>query len=81
MATMKQEIYFDSMYDKHVKCLNLLGLRPKTISAYTRALRRVGKYFDYQVDDLSMDQLLGYFNDLLVSHSWSTVKLDLYGLK
>jgi glycosyltransferase involved in cell wall biosynthesis len=25
--------------------------------------------------------LLDYFHDLLESHSWSTVKLDLYGLK
>ncbi len=81
MTTMEQEIAFDRMYAKHVKHLKLLGFRPKTISAYTRAMRRVGKYFDYQVEDLSMDQLLDYFNDLLESHSWSTVKLDLYGLK
>jgi len=81
MATMAQEITFDRMYDKHVKCLKLLGLRPKTISAYARAMRRIGEYFDYQVEDLSLDQLLDYFNDLLESHSWSTVKLDLYGLK
>lgn len=72
---------FDRMYDKHVKHLNLLGLRPKTIEAYSRAMRRIGGYFDYQVDNLSQDQLLDYFNDLLESHSWSTVKLDLYGLK
>jgi integrase/recombinase XerD len=26
-------------------------------------------------------QLLDYFTDLVASHSWSTVKLDLYGLK
>lgn len=81
MATMNQEMVFDRLYDKHLKCLNLLGLRPKTIDAYTRAMRRIGKYFDYQIEDLTLDQLLDYFNDLLVSHSWSTVKLDLYGLK
>ena len=81
MTTMDQEITFDRMYDKHLKCLKLLGLRPKTVSAYTRAIRRVGQYFDYKIDELSMDQLLDYFNDLLDSHSWSTVKLDLYGLK
>jgi len=26
-------------------------------------------------------QLTDYFTDLLASHSWSSVKLDLYGLK
>ena len=33
------------------------------------------------MDNLSQDQLLGYFYELLDSHSWSAVKLDLYGLK
>jgi integrase len=30
---------------------------------------------------LSKQQLTDYFSNLLDSHSWSTVKLDLYGLK
>lgn len=33
------------------------------------------------LDDLSQDQLLDYIHDLLNRLSWSTVKLDLYGLK
>ncbi len=81
MTTMEQELAFDRLYDKHVKHLKLLGLQPKTIQAYSRAIRRVGQYFNYKIDALSMDQLLDYFNNLLESHSWSTVKLDLYGLK
>jgi hypothetical protein len=56
-------------------------LQPKTIEAYARAIRRVGNYFDTPIDRLTLDQLLEYFNDLLDSHSWSAVKLDLYGLK
>ena len=56
-------------------------MQPKTIAAYSRAIRRVGTYFDHQIDDLSEQQLTDYFTDLLDSHSWSTVKLDLYGLK
>jgi len=56
-------------------------LQPKTIEAYARAIRRIGHYFDGQLDNLTSDQLLDYFHDLLKSHSWSTVKLDLYGLK
>ena len=72
---------FNKYYTKHCKYLKLKGLQPKTIEAYTRALRRIGNYFDGQLDNLSQDQLLDYFHDLLDSHSWSAVKLDLYGLK
>ena len=36
---------------------------------------------DCRIDNLTSDQLLDYFNELLECHSWSTVKLDLYGLK
>ncbi len=57
------------------------GLQPKTIEAYSRAIRRIGNYFDHQINDLSDYQLLDYFSNLLDTHSWSTVKLDLYGLK
>jgi len=33
------------------------------------------------LDNLTSDQLLDYFHDLLDSLSWSAVKLDLYGSK
>lgn len=72
---------FNKYYSTHCKYLKLNGLQPKTIEAYSRALRRIGNYFDAKVDNLTMDQLLDYFHDLLESHSWNTVKLDLYGLK
>ncbi|MCF6254507.1 MAG: site-specific integrase, partial [Thiomicrorhabdus sp.] len=54
---------------------------PKTIEAYSRGVRRIADYFDGHLDDLSQDQLLDYFHDLLNRLSWSAVKLDLYGLK
>ncbi len=72
---------FNKQYQNHLKCLKLAGLQPKTIDAYSRAIRRIGGYFDYRVENLSSDQLLDYFSRLLETHSWSTVKLDLYGLK
>ena len=72
---------FKLQYESHLKHLRLKGLRPKTIEAYARAIRRIGKYFDYQIESLSEQQLSEYFTDLLDSHSWSAVKLDLYGLK
>lgn len=72
---------FKRQYESHLKHLRLKGLRPKTIEAYARAIRRIGKYFDYQIEDLCEQQLTDYFTDLLDSHTWSSVKLDLYGLK
>jgi integrase/recombinase XerD len=72
---------FDRQYQTHLKHLKLKGLQPKTVEAYSRAIRRVGEYFVHQIDDLTAAQLTDYFTDLVASHSWSTVKLDLYGLK
>jgi len=72
---------FKRNYETHLKHLRLKGLQPKTIEAYARAIRRIGQYFEYRIEDLSEQQLTDYFTDLLDSHSWSAVKLDLYGLK
>ena len=72
---------FKTYYEQHCKHLKLKGLRPKTIEAYSRAIRRIGDYFDYRLDDLTQDELLEYFYQLKQTSSWSTVKLDLYGLK
>jgi len=72
---------FNSYYDSHCKYLRLNGYQPKTIEAYSRAIRRIGEHFDYRLDELSENQLLDYFTELLDRLSWSAVKLDLYGLK
>ena len=73
--------HFDQQYQTHLKHLKLKGLQPKTIDAYARAIRRIGTRFDHQIDQLSEAQLTDYFSELVQSHSWSAVKLDLYGLK
>jgi integrase/recombinase XerD len=80
-TSMPQDPHFNKQYQSHLKFLKLGGLQPKTVDAYARAIRRIGNYFDCRIDNLSSDQLLDYFNDLLEEHSWSSVKLDLYGLK
>lgn len=72
---------FSTQYQQHLKHLKLKGLQPKTIDAYSRAIRRIGEHFDGDINDLTEDQLTEYFCDLRASHSWSSVKLDLYGLK
>jgi site-specific recombinase XerD len=79
--TSSSDKKFKQNYQTHLKHLKLKGLQPKTIDAYSRAIRRIGEYFDYKINHLSEQQLTDYFSDLLKSHSWSTVKLDLYGLK
>jgi site-specific recombinase XerD len=73
--------HFDRQYQRHLKHLKLKGLQPKTIEAYSRAIRRIGERFEGQIDDLTEAQLTDYFTELMSSHSWSAVKLDLYGLK
>ena len=72
---------FDAQYQAHLKHLKLKGLQPKTIDAYARAIRRIGARFDHRIDALTEGQLTDYFTELIGSHSWSAVKLDLYGLK
>ena len=72
---------FDRQYQSHLKHLKLKGLQPKTIEAYSRAIRRIGNHFDHRIDHLTEPQLTSYFTELLGTHSWSAVKLDLYGLK
>ena len=72
---------FDQHYRLHLQHLKLKGLAAKTIDAYARAIRRIGKRFDYRIDSLSEAQLTDYFTELITTHSWSAVKLDLYGLK
>ena len=72
---------FHRNYELHLKHLKLKGLQPKTIEAYARAIRRVGDDFGHQIDDLSEADPVEYFANLRETHSWSSVKLDLYGLK
>ena len=79
--TSPNERKFKRNYKKHLQHLKLKGLQPKTIDAYSRAIRRIDEYFNHEIDDLSKQQLSDYFTDLLSTHSWSAVKLDLYGLK
>lgn len=79
--TSSNKSIFNQNYEEHLKHLKLKGLQPKTIDAYSRSIRLIGDYFDYNINDLTKPQLVNYFSDRLDSRSWSAVKLDLYGLK
>lgn len=79
--TSTPSVDFEQRYDSHLKHLSLKGLQPKTIDAYARAIRRLGTHFAHDIDHLTAEQLTDYFSALLKSHSWSAVKLELYGYK
>ena len=71
----KEKERFENLYQRHLQALTLQGKRPRTIDAYSRAVRRVAGYFDRCPDQLTPDDLKIYFADLVKSHSWSTVKV------
>ena len=71
----------EQLYECHLRNLKLQGMRPKTVDAYARALRRTAAYFDRGLDTLTPEDLKLYFADLVDSHSWSTVKIDRNGLQ
>lgn len=72
---------FDALYDQHITALKLQGKAAKTLDSYARALRRLRDYFDRCPDALERRDYKAYFGSLLDSHSWSTIKIDLCGIK
>lgn len=72
---------FNELYQRHLRLLKLRGKSPKTIDAYSRAVRRITEHFDCCPDRLSLEQRENYFSELVESHSWSTVKVDRNGLQ
>lgn len=76
-----EQARFTPLYDQMLQALVLQGKRPKTIQAYSRAVRRTADFFDRCPDNVSAQELKGYFSSLVQTHSWSTVKLDRNGLQ
>ena len=76
-----QEQRYQHLYEQHLINLSLQGKRPSTIDAYARAVRRITQYFDQVPDTLTTAHLKQYFNSLIKTHSWSTIKLDRNGLQ
>jgi integrase/recombinase XerD len=79
--TKAQQKRFDSLYQQHVNALRRQGKAENTIDGYSRALRRITEFFDLCPDKLTQDHLHIYFDSLIKSHSWSTVKVDRNGLQ
>ena len=76
-----QQARFDSLYRKHLSALKRQGKAESTIDVYSRAVRRLSEYFDCPPDVLTVEQLEGYFESLVTTHSWSTVKVDRNGIQ
>ena len=53
----KEQARFDKLYQLHLTELKLQGLAPKTIYAYSRAVRRIADYFGRCPDRLTQAQL------------------------
>ncbi len=76
-----QQKRFDSLYQQHLNALIRQGKASNTVSSYARAVRRITKFHDQCPDRLTEDHLKSYFDSLIKSHSWSTVKVDRNGLQ
>lgn len=72
---------FNKLYERHQRLLKLKGKSQKTIDAYSRAIRRARDYFDCCPDKIKPKQFEKYFEKLIETHSWSTVKVDRLGLQ
>lgn len=80
MERLEQE-RFDRLYEQHLQALKLQGKRGKTVDGYARAVWRMAGFFDRCPDNLSKDELKLYFAWMLESYSWSSIKVDLWGIK
>lgn len=76
-----QQKKFDHLYQLHVKALRRQGKALSTIDVYSRAVRRIATFHDCCPDRLNEQQLKQFFDELVLSHSWSTVKTDRNGLQ
>jgi len=72
---------FKNYHSQLLKHLRLKGLQPKTIETYERSIKRIYTFFNGDIENLTEDQIVDYLDQLLQSHSWSAVKLDMYGLR
>ena len=72
---------FKSLHKKHLNALRRQGKAQSTIELYSRAVCRLSEYFDCPPDKLTTEQLEGYFDSFISSHSWSTVKVHRNGIQ
>jgi integrase/recombinase XerD len=76
-----QQAKFESLYRQHVSALRRQGKAEKTVDAYSRAVRRLSEFFDASPAQITQPQIEAYFDSLIRTHSWSTIKCDRNGLQ
>ena len=76
-----QQKRYQLLYQQHVNASHRQGKAATTIDVYSRAVRRITEFYDLCPDRLTEDHLKEYFDALIKSHSWSTVKVDRNGLQ
>lgn len=76
-----ERLRFQTLYQDHLNALKRQGKAPATIDGYSRAIRRITEYLNLCPDQLTEQHLKDYFNQLIKTHSWSTIKIDRNGLQ
>ncbi len=79
-SSEKSESKISKRHEELARALKLQGMAESTTKCYLRGFRRVCEYFDRLPDYLSVSEFEQYFADLIDTHSWSTVKIDLGSL-
>jgi len=79
-AVGKLESKINVKHEKLARVLKLQGMAESTTKCYLRGFRRVCEYFNRLPDYLLLSEFEQYFADLIDTHSWSTVKIDLGAL-
>ena len=72
---------FELNFKKLLSCFNLNGMQPKTIAAYSKAVRKAGEHFSYHLEAVTPEQWRDYFIELDKNESQSSIKHAFYGLR
>ena len=70
-----EQARFQILYEQYHTDLILQGKSPKTVEMYCRCIRQLAEYFDCCPDQLTTEQLKGYFLNMVQQRSWSSVKV------
>lgn len=76
-----ERLRFQTLYQRHLSALKRQGKAQATIDGYSRAIRRITEFTNLCPDQLTEQHLKDYFDQLLQTHSWSTIKIDRNGLQ
>lgn len=77
---IEEQSRLDQAYEEFRRLLILQGYSKTTVENYSRSLRRLAVWADQCPDErLNKKNFEAYFTELLLTHSWSTIKCDRNG--